>query len=105
MHRRGFIGQSFDARVSVMALTSREVAILEEAVAGISRVAKAVASLPARDHSRAFEAAERSYRKTARDLGYAEGHASGWAASLMVRLRAEVAALVEARAGNLDDVA
>ena len=74
---------------------SREEAVLEAACAGISRVAEAVASFPVRDRSRAFEAAERSYRKTARDLGYAEGQASGRAASLTVRLCAEVAALVD----------
>jgi len=54
---------------------------------------------------RAFDAAERSYRKTAQDLGYAESQARGWAASPVVRLRAEVAALVEARVGELNDVA
>jgi hypothetical protein len=77
-----------------MASKSNEEAILQEAVAGISRVAKAIASLPVGDRSRAFEAVERSYRETARNLGFAEGQASGWAASLVVRLRAEVAALV-----------
>ncbi len=38
-------------------------------------------------------------------LGYTEGQARGWAASLMVRLRAEVGALVEARIGKLEEVA
>ncbi len=88
-----------------MALRSREEAILEEAFAGVSRVALAIGSLAAKDRLRAFEAAERSYRKTAQDLGYAEGQARGWAASLMVRLRAEVEVLIEPRAAKLDDVA
>ncbi len=85
--------------------STREEAILEEAFAGISRVAEAIASLPIKDSLRAFDAAERSYRKTAEALGYTEGQACGWAASLMVRLRAEVAALVEARVSKLDEVA
>lgn len=88
-----------------MALMSEEEAILAEAVSGISRVAEAIGSLSARDCLRAFEAAERSYRKTAQDLGYTEEQASGWAASLTVMLRSEVAALVEARLTELDNVA
>jgi len=88
-----------------MAFRSEEEAILEEASAGILRVADAIASLPTKDSLRAFEAAERSYRQTAQDLGYAEEQARGWAASLMVMLRAEVAALVEARVGKLEEVA
>ena len=88
-----------------MPLRSREEAILEEGFAGISRVAEAIASLPTKDSLRAFDAAERSYRKTAEALGYTEAQARGWAASLIVRLRAEVAALVEARVGKLDEVA
>ena len=88
-----------------MAVGSREEAILQEAYVGISRVAEAIASLSDEDSLRAFDAAERSYRKTAQDLGYAEGQSRGWAASLLVRLRAEVAALVEARIGELDNVA
>jgi len=91
--------------VSIMAARSREEAILEEAFADISRVAEVIACLPAKDSLRAFDAAERSYRKTAQDLGYAESQARGWAASPVVRLRAEVAALVEARVGELNDVA
>jgi hypothetical protein len=82
-----------------------EEAVLEEAFAGILRVAEAIAFLPAEDVSRAFAAAERSYRQTAEDLGYAEGQARGWAASLMVRLRAEVAVVTAARARTLEDVA
>ena len=88
-----------------MASSSREEAILGLAFAGISRVAEAIACLPAEDILRAFAAAERSYRKTARDLGYPESQARGWAASLIARLRAEVAALVEAGLGELNDVA
>ena len=89
----------------IMRLRSREEAILEEAFAGVSRVAEAIASLRTKDSLRAFDAAERSYRKTAEALGYTEGQARGWAASLMVRLRAEVAAIVEATIGKLEEVA
>ena len=61
--------------VSIVAARSREEAILEEAFAGISRVAEVITCLPAKDSLRAFDAAERSYRKTAQDLGYAESQA------------------------------
>jgi hypothetical protein len=73
-----------------MAPRSEDEEILEMAIDGISRVAEAIAAMPVEDRVKAFEAVERSYCETALDLGYEETQAQGWAAALMVRLRAEV---------------
>ena len=73
-----------------MASNSESEQILEMAIAGISRVAQAIAAMPAEDRARALEAAERSYCQTALDLGYGEAQAESWAAALMFRLRAEI---------------
>ena len=67
----------------VMASNSESEQILEMAIAGISRVAQAIAVMPAEDRARALEAAERSYCQTALDLGYAEAQAESWAAALI----------------------
>ena len=72
-----------------MASNSESEQILEMAIAGISRVAQAIAAMPAEDRARALEAAERSYCQTALDLGYGETQAESWAAALMFRLRAK----------------
>jgi hypothetical protein len=47
--------------------------LLEAAVAGIPRVAQAIAETPPEQRPKALEAAERSYRKTVQKLGYEEG--------------------------------
>ena len=60
------------------------------AIAGISRVAQAIAAMPAEDRARALEAAERSYCQTAREFGYGDAEAESWAAALMFKLRAEI---------------
>ena len=66
-----------------MASNSESEQILEMAIAGISRVAQAIAAMPAEDRARALEAAERSYCQTALDLGYGEAQAESWAAALI----------------------
>ncbi len=63
---------------------------LEEAAAGVTRVARAIVGIPAKHRQNALGAVERSYRKTATDLGFVEGQAQGWAAAIMVSLRAEL---------------
>ena len=71
-----------------MASSSEEV--LEAAVARIPEIARIIASLPVEDRPSAFDVAERSYLRTAMDLGGAEGVAQRWASAVMLRLRAEV---------------
>ena len=71
-----------------MASSSEEV--LEAAVAGIPRVAQAIAEIPTEDRAKALEAAERSYRQTVRELGYEEGLVQSWVSAVMLRLQTEV---------------
>ena len=74
----------------VMASDSEEEKILEAAVAGIPKVAEAVASIPEEDRPRALDAVEDSYRQTVRDLGYEEGPVQSWVSAVMLRLQREV---------------
>ena len=73
-----------------MMSSSEEEEILEAAVAGIPRVAQAIAETPAEQRAKALEAAERSYRQTVQDLGYEEGPVESWVSSVMLRLQTEV---------------
>ncbi|MGA2982137.1 MAG: hypothetical protein ABSD76_21280 [Terriglobales bacterium] len=63
---------------------------LEAAVAGIPRVAQAIAELPTEHRAKALEAAERSYRETLQDLGYEEGPVQSLVSAVMLRLQTEV---------------
>lgn len=63
-------------------------AILESAVAGIPRVARALAAIPTEDWEKALSAAEQSYLHTARELSYSDDETQGWVATLIFRLRA-----------------
>ena len=73
-----------------MASSSKEEEILAAAIAGIPRVAEAVASIPEEDRPRALEAVEGSYRQTVLDLGYEEGPVQSWVSAVMFRLQREV---------------
>ncbi len=64
--------------------------ILEAAVAGIPRVAQAIAKIPTEHRVKALEAAERSYRHTVQELGYEEGPVQSWVSAVMLRLQTEV---------------
>jgi hypothetical protein len=52
-----------------MTLTQQEDEVLSAAIAGVSRVAQLLATIPVEDRSRALEAAEKSYLQTAHTLG------------------------------------
>jgi hypothetical protein len=71
--------------------------ILDAAIAGIPRVAESIAGISSELREQAFEAAERSYQQTVRDLGYAEADSQGWISAVMYRLRGKVAELIENR--------
>jgi hypothetical protein len=73
-----------------MASISEEEKILEAAVAGIRKVADAVASVPEEDRPRVLDAVKSTYLQTILDLGYEEGPAKGWVSAMMLRLQAEV---------------
>ena len=72
-----------------MTLTLEEDEVLSAAIAGVPRVAERIATLPAEDRSRAIEAAEKSYLKTAYTLGYQDAEAQQWASAVMSRLQIE----------------
>jgi hypothetical protein len=76
-------------RSSPMALTLDEDEILSAAIAGVSKVAELVATVPAEERTRALEAAEKSYLETAHNLGYQDADAQQWASAVMSRLRIE----------------
>jgi hypothetical protein len=61
--------------------------MLASAVAGLPKVIDLIAACPFEDRRRAFEAAEQSYLKTARGLGYEEADAQQWAEAVMHQLR------------------
>ena len=64
--------------------------ILQAAIAGVRRVAQAIAALPEGDQERAFAAAKRTYEQTVRDLEYSDDVARSWVSAMMHRLRADV---------------
>jgi hypothetical protein len=80
-----------------MVSRSEETNILDAAIAGIPRVAESIAGISSELRERAFEAAERSYLKTVRDLGYSEADAHGWISAVMFRLRGKVTELSKKR--------
>jgi len=73
-----------------MASSSEVADILKLAVAGIPKVAQKIASVSAERRAIAFDAVERSYLQTARDLGGAEAASRMWVSAMMFQLRANV---------------
>jgi hypothetical protein len=71
---------------SPMTLILEEDEVLSAAIAGVPRVAELIATVPAEGRSRALEAAEKSYLKTAQTLGYQDADAQQWASAVMSRL-------------------
>jgi len=66
------------------------------AIDGLPRVVKFMATVPEEKRSLALAAAQQSYLKTARTLGYEESDAQQWASTVMSIL--EIAALASERA-------
>jgi hypothetical protein len=60
--------------------------IFDAAIAGIPRVAEMIAAVPLEQRSKALDAAQQSYQKTAKDLGYDDGDAQQWASELISQL-------------------
>lgn len=73
-----------------MARVIQTESVLDAAFAGVSRVAEFIVSLPEEDWQQALTAAEQSYFKTARELGYSEEQALGWASSLLTKVQSEI---------------
>jgi hypothetical protein len=74
-----------------MVLGTEEQKILEIIVAGISHLAAVIGAIPPEHQARTFDAAERSYFQTMRQLGLSESGCQTWTSSLMRRLRRQVA--------------
>jgi len=89
-HLKQFVEEWLSLRGYSSSSSSQEAEILQAAVAGIPRVAQAIAAVPAEHRASAFDAAEHSYLQTAKDLGGADEFAENWAAVIMRHLRAEV---------------
>jgi hypothetical protein len=72
-----------------MTLIMAEDEVLSVAIAGVPKVAEFIAAVPKEDRSRALEAAEKSYLRTALTLGYQDAEAQQWVSAVMSRLRLE----------------
>ncbi len=75
---------------SVWGSSSQEAKILQAAVAGIPRVAQAIAAISAEHRASAFAAAERCYLQAAKDLGGTDKFAQNWASAVIRQLQAQV---------------
>jgi hypothetical protein len=60
--------------------------VLEAAISGLSRVAKAILATPNEARAKALDAAADSYRQTGRVLGYDEAKLQEWVYAIMFRL-------------------
>jgi hypothetical protein len=73
-----------------MTPASEQEAIVQAAIAGIPKIASAIAALPKEHHEQAFKAVEQSYRETIQNLNYPEASAKAWILAVMFSIRAEV---------------
>jgi hypothetical protein len=69
---------------------ANQVAALQAAISGLSRVAEAIAAVPANERSKALTAVEASYRRCAQELGYSDSEARDWVTAVMFSLRTRV---------------
>jgi hypothetical protein len=60
--------------------------VFDAAIAGIPRVAEMIAAVPLEQRTKALGAAQQSYQRTAKDLGYDDTDAQQWASELMSQL-------------------
>ena len=88
-----------------MTLIMAEDEVLSTAIAGVPKVAEFIAAVPMEDRSRALDAAEKSYLKTAHTLGYQDAEAQQWVSAVMSRLRLEESGYYAADACFSADIA
>jgi hypothetical protein len=67
-----------------------QVTALQAVINGLSRVAEAIAAVPANERSKALTAVEASYRQSALELGYSDSEARDWVTAVMFSLRNQV---------------
>jgi hypothetical protein len=73
-----------------MNVSAEDVEVLERVVVGLPRVAEALVPLGPDDKERVLSAVKRVYQKAATEFGYSQPEAEGWAANIMLDLRAEI---------------
>jgi ABC-type phosphate transport system permease subunit len=62
---------------------ANQVEHLQGVISGLSRVAEAIAAIPANERSKALRAVEDSYRQSALELGYSDSEARDWVTAIM----------------------
>ena len=72
-----------------MALQLEADKVLSAIIDGLPKVAELISTFPEERRERALEAAEQSYLRTARKLGYEGDDAQQWVSAIMLRLRLE----------------
>jgi hypothetical protein len=82
--------EKLDVRSSVMSQDLQNDTVLSNVIAGLPKVAELIATVPAERRPKALAAAEESYFRTARALGYREDTARQWSSVVMSRLREEM---------------
>lgn len=73
-----------------MSLQSTESEFIRSTIVGIQSVAEAIAAVAPERQAKALDAANRSYVRAARELGYDDAAAVKWASIVMLRLRIEM---------------
>jgi hypothetical protein len=69
---------------------ANQVEHLQGVINGLSRVAEAIAAVPANERSKALTAVEASYRQSALELGCSDSEARDWVIAIMFSLRTQV---------------
>lgn len=69
---------------------ANQVEALQGVINGLSRVAEAIAAIPANQRSKAMTAVEAVYRQSALELGYSDSEARDWVTAIMFSLRTRV---------------
>jgi hypothetical protein len=69
---------------------ANQVEHLQGVISGLSRVAEAIAAVPANERSKALRAVEASYRQSALELGCSDSEARDWVTAIMFSLRTQV---------------
>jgi hypothetical protein len=69
---------------------ANQVEALQGVINGLSRVAEAMAAVPANQRSKAMTAVEAIYRQSALELGYSDSEARDWVTAIMFSLQAQV---------------
>lgn len=81
----------------MMSISEKE-EVLKTAIAGIPKIARLIAAIPAKDRTKALDAAKHSYLQSVQNFGYGEAAAQKWVYAVMLCLRTEVGEMIVAEA-------